>query len=122
MKLRPLMFAGITTGFSTFALSALAQQSGDGGYGYHPHMWGHGSWGGGTWVNGWAHGPLMVLFTIIVLVLVVMAISRLTGCHRHRCGRSNPGNSNALNILEERFAKGEIDKAEFEEGRTALKS
>jgi len=64
----------------------------------------------------------MVLFTIIVVVLGVMAIYRLTDCHRHRCGRSNTGNSNALNKWEKRIAKEEIDEAAFEERRAALKS
>lgn len=111
-----LKIAGLSAAFSTLAFGALAQTPGD-GYG-HPHMWGgHGDWGGA----GLLHGPLMVLVTIIILALVAVGVARLMGCGAHRCGHRRSG-SNALAILEERFAKGEIDKAEFEERRNALKS
>lgn len=116
MSSRPLLLAGLSAGLATFAFSALAQPSGE-GYGHHAQMWGH----GGGWGSSMLHGPFMVLVTIVILALVAMAVARLMGCGSHRCGHRRSG-SNALAILEERFAKGEIDKAEFEERRDALKS
>lgn len=117
---RALMLTGLGAGFTAFAFSALAQPSGD-GYGVHPHMWGGGSWGG--WGgHGLFAGPLMVLVTIIVIAVIVMVVARLMGCTAHRCGHRRGHGSSALAILEERFAKGEIDKAEFEERRNALRS
>ena len=122
MTARFLTIAGLSTGLSTFAMSAWAQTAEPETYGHHPHMWGgYGGWGHGAWGGGWLHGPVMVIVTILVLALVAMLVARLMGCGRHRCGHGRNA-SNALSILEERYAKGEIDKAEFEERRTTLRS
>ena len=97
------------------ALPALAQQS-DGagnappGY-YYRHMWG---WGGG-WHTGMFFAPLLWL---LILAAVVMLCMRMFGWRRHGDYHRRPGG--ALDILEERFARGEIDKAEFEEKRKTL--
>ena len=97
------------------ALPALAQQSGATSspppdYYYRPHMWG---WGGG-WHPGMFFGPLLSLIVIFCLVALFTRFG-WWGHHgyRHRGG-------GALDILEERFARGEIDKAEFEEKRKTL--
>jgi len=107
-------------------------------YGYD-HMWG-GPWGWHAGA-GWGWHP----FTIIVPIFVVLAIIGIMaifvwlvrwathgypfyghGLHRFHggcpcCGGPSHGRgSAALSILEERFAKGEIDKAEFEEKRKLL--
>jgi putative membrane protein len=71
-------------------------------------MWG---WRDGSWI-----GLLfMVLFWVGVIALVVWGV---------RQGGSTPaaaaGPSRALDILEERFARGEIDLEEFELRRSAL--
>lgn len=88
--------------------NALAQPVQGQGYGHH--FWG-GPWG------GWFMGPIMMLFFIAVLVIAVVFIVRRTG------GRdaldSAPGKT-PLDILKERFAKGEIDKEEFEDRRKTL--
>ena len=117
MKSYRIIPAGLTVtlavAVATFATSALAQ-AGE-GYARHPHMWGGGGWG-----HGWFAGPLMVIVTIVVIALVVMGVARMMGCTGGRCGHRRSGSS-ALAILEERFAKGEIDKAEFEERKNALR-
>jgi putative membrane protein len=71
-------------------------------------MWG---WRDGSWI-----GLLfMVLFWVGVVALVVWAV---------RQGGSTTavaaGQNRALDILEERFARGEIDLEEFELRRSAL--
>ena len=79
---------------------------------YGPHMW------DGNWF-GWFVGPMMMILFIAVAVVVVALLVRWLGFaghgpHHHPAGRT------ALDILKERFARGEIDKAEFEERRRAL--
>lgn len=111
------------------ALPAFAQAtsnapaaSGGPPYGYGP-MWGYGNhmWGG--W--GWGFHPFMSVFFILLCVAVIIFAFRMFrfGCpmgHGHfRHGGYGRGTS-ALDILEERFAKGEIDKNEFEEKRKLL--
>jgi putative membrane protein len=94
------------------------------GYGYGP-MWG---WGYGHHMGGWGPGyfhpfgmVLTTLFTVLVIVLLVRAFSfgGRYGHFRFRHGGYGHGTS-ALDILEERFARGEIDKSEFEEKRKLL--
>lgn len=95
------------------ALPALAQQSGGNvgpgpAYGYpHMHMWG--------WHGGMMFHPLLWL---LVLVAIVVFCARACGWGRHGAYRRRLGG--ALDILEERFARGEIDKTEFEEKRKLL--
>ena len=100
------------------ALPAWAQTAQDFGprYGYGP-MWGGWGMGGWGWFPGMILGPLMML--IIVGGAVALALWLTRGF-----GRVEPyGHSRAaLDILEQRFARGEIDKAEFEDKRKLLRS
>jgi putative membrane protein len=58
--------------------------------------------------------PLLgLLIAIFVLVFLPISALRLTS-GRHRRGRS------ALDTLDERFARGEIDRADYEERRKLL--
>ena len=91
------------------ALPALAQQTGTApppDYMYHRHMMWHGGF----------FGPL---FIVIVIFALVALFTRL-GWWGHRGYRYHRMGGGALDILEERFARGEIDKAEFEERRKTL--
>jgi len=68
-------------------------------------------WGPGF---GWIFPLLMMVFMI---VLCVFLMSRMHWGHRH----SAPDwSASALDILSERFARGEIQREEFEEKRRAL--
>lgn len=60
--------------------------------------------------------PLMAIFWAIVVLVIAVAILRRTrrGGWHHRCGRG------ALELLRERYAKGEISTPEFEERKKAL--
>lgn len=72
-------------------------------------MWeGHGFFGGG----------LMWLFWIVLIVVLVWGISAAVGGG----GNSGSGTSSksALEILKERYARGEIDREEFEQKKRDL--
>ena len=91
---------------------------------YYHHMWGE-PWG---WGAGMIVGPIMMLLILIGIVTMMAFLVRgfVYGTHRHwfhHAGHpysDRPFGRGALDILEERFAKGEIDKAEFEEKRKLL--
>jgi putative membrane protein len=74
-------------------------------------MWyGHGmDWGSG-WT--WAGGIGMILFWAVIIGLVVWGIRRAMH-HGHFTGMS--GGKTPLDIARERYAKGEITLAQFEE-------
>ncbi|MDP2619277.1 MAG: SHOCT domain-containing protein [Hyphomicrobiales bacterium] len=95
----------------SWAGPALAQQSRPDYYQYGPHM----MWGGGY---GWFIGPIMWLLFIAIAVIVVVLLVRWLGVSGGPAA-SAPGKT-SLDILKERFAKGEIDKKEFEERRKVL--
>ncbi len=77
---------------------------------------GHGHWGSG-W-GGMILGPLMMIAFVAVVVAVVVLLMRWLG-GGHAMG-SRAAERTAIDILEERFARGEIDKDEFEERRRVL--
>ena len=85
----------------------------------HGHRWGDGLGG------GWGHmifGPLMMILFIAVAAVVVVLIVRWVGGwgHGHAPIGHVAGMRTPLDILKERFARGEIDKEEFEDRRKAL--
>lgn len=82
------------------------------GFGY-----GMGGWGGFGWV-----GPLLFL---ALLVLGVVYLGRALGAGRneHPASGSEPplkSEDRALQILRERYARGEIDADEFDRRKAAL--
>lgn len=80
-----------------------------------------GAWGHGYMGHGWGSmilGPLMMIAFIAAAVAVVVLLVRWLGGGR-AMGSAAAGKT-ALDILEERYARGEIDKDEFEERRRVL--
>ncbi len=79
-------------------------------YGDHPHM---GAWGWG----GMIIGPIMMIVLIALIVGAVGLVIRWTGLG----GSAVAGGANkARHILDERFARGEIDKDDYEERKRVL--
>jgi putative membrane protein len=98
-------------GTLTLPWLAWADVAGEGTYG-HGHMWGGGA--------GWIFGPIMmILFVALIVAVVVLVVRWLGGAGGGAAQAARP--KAALDILEERFARGEIDKDEFEQRRQALR-
>lgn len=74
-------------------------QAGPYDWGGHPMMWG--AWGFGMMI-------MMILFWALIIVAVVVGIRWLIGQGKE----SRP--DSALEILRQRYARGEINKEEFE--------
>jgi len=84
-------------------------------YGYGPDM----GWGGGFGV----FAVILHVFWLIVVIAAIIWLIRLVFGRRHghrHWNRYLDGTSSALEILNERFAKGEINKEEYEERKRVL--
>jgi putative membrane protein len=64
-------------------------------------------------------GPIMMIFFLAAIVVLVVLGARWLG-GSGLGGTPGPSPNKALDILNERFARGEIDKDEFEMRRRAL--
>ncbi len=94
-------------------LAAAADATGNWDHGAHS-MWG-GGWG------GMAFGFLMMIAFVAAIVVTVVLVVRAFGGGGHGGpARTAPPGKTPLDILEERFARGEIDAQEFEERRRVL--
>jgi putative membrane protein len=67
---------------------------------------------------GWGFGWIFPLLMIFVFALCVFFMIRMFAGHGHPMHRDST--RSALEILSERFARGEISKEEFEEKRATL--
>ena len=82
---------------------------GTGGYG---HMWDGGWLGMGFGMIG------MLLFWILIVLGIVVLVKWLAGTQ----SAAPPPAKTALDIVKERYARGEIDKEEFEQKKRDLSS
>ncbi len=66
-------------------------------------------------MNGWGFGPLFMLLAMaVVIFFTILLIRNLFG------NSSSNRKISAVEILEERFARGEIDETEFDNRRKKL--
>ena len=65
-------------------------------------------------------GPLMMIVFIAAIVAVVVLMVRWFGGSGNGTASHAPPGKTPVDIIKERFARGEIDKEEFEELRRAL--
>jgi putative membrane protein len=69
---------------------------------------------------GMVFGPIIMIIWLVVLVVVAAAVIRWLQGGTSPSFPFTAGKKRALEILEERFAKGEIDKDEFQEKKRLL--
>jgi putative membrane protein len=86
----------------------------------------YGGWHGGPgmmdgWGMGWFGGIFMIIFWILIIVGLVFLIKWLIQSSKGESGKA-PSSSRAIDILMERYARGEIDRKEFEEKKQDLLS
>jgi putative membrane protein len=87
--------------------NALAQSRPYGGWGMGPGMMGT------DWVMGWFGMIFMAAFWVLILVALIFLVKWLVQTTSGK--KATPAGSNrGLDILKERYARGEIDKAEFD--------
>ncbi len=79
------------------------------------HDWGYG-WGWG-WGGGMFLGPLFMIGGPLLLIVLIVVLVRWLG---RSSGAPSVRLRSAREILDERFAKGEIQREEYEERRKAL--
>ena len=97
------------------------------GWGWLSPAWAQGGYGPGMmWDFGWGHmifgGLMMILFWGGLITAIVLAVRYLGGSRHGSSGGTTqePPGQTPLDILKERYARGEIDREEFEERRRVL--
>lgn len=121
MEIRKLAgVMGVTGAICLGATSAMAQVGdipgrNDAFYHGHDMMWGSSQWGG----FGMVLGPVFMVLIVVGIVAGVIYLMRLFGAAGHTVS-SHAGHDRALAFLKERYAKGEIDTAEFNERKKLL--
>lgn len=107
--------ATVGTALALVPNAAWSQAPSDERYAYGPRMmW----WDGGY---GMILGPFfMLLMLAIVIAIVVLLVRWIGGPWQATQLHHTPSARTPLDLLKERFARGEIDKEEFEERRRVL--
>ncbi len=114
MSTRQVPAASCAVAFALLPRVTLAQNNTDlDRYGYGPHM----MWSDGGWPM-FFFGPLFMILVLAAVVAAVVLVVR--GVNTGPAGPAPRQSSHAIEILKERYARGEIDKAEFEERRRVL--
>ena len=85
--------------------------------------YGNDRWGMSWHMIGWGGGSMgivMILFWVVVFTAIGMVLSAAIDNRRYINGTSRDDQSDALEILKQRYARGEIDKNQFDEMKQDL--
>jgi len=120
MKIRNLVIKGLI-GLPALMLvfsaeTALAQWRGYDNWGMGPGMM------GGYGTMGWFGPIFMIAFWILIIVGLVFLIKWLVQSTRKEKESFNYGGGRAMDILKERYARGDIDREEFEQRKRDLQA
>ena len=67
----------------------------------------YGGWGPGTMMGWFGGGIMMLLFWVLIIIFIVWVVQKVGN-------NDSKSDSSALDILKERYVKGEITKEQFE--------
>lgn len=117
LETHPALPAGLLAALMTCTSAWAQQPSATEGDPYGPGMMG---WGGGWY--GMILGPLFMILALAAVIAVAALLVRWFGGTSHGSQPPHPMQSErtALDILKERYARGEIDKQEFDERRRVI--
>jgi putative membrane protein len=73
------------------------------------------------WFNGFGGGWMMILWWVLIIVAIIALVRWGISSSAGMRGQNQQSKS-ALDILKERYARGEIDKQEYEEKKRNLQS
>jgi putative membrane protein len=105
-------------GFFLFPVRVEAQNQWGEGYG----GWGMGPGMMGGWGMGWIGSIFMIVFWVLVIVGLVLLIKWLIQITKREKDVLGGRSTQAIDILKERYAKGEINKEEFEKVKRDLEA
>ena len=74
----------------------------------------------GAWGMGWFGVIFVILIVILVIAGLIIFLPQLKQKYKIDEVKTSSGRSNALEILKERYTRGDIDKTEFEEKKKDL--
>ena len=111
------LMIGTTLLATTFVLQATPTLANSAFHEWGPRMmWGGGQWGG----FGFFLGPVFWALVVVAIVAVIFRLLRGTNAPARAVPRDLAGD--ALTILNERFARGEIDEKEHQDRKRILTS
>ena len=85
-------------------------------------MWDDGGWGDGMWgMHGWGGWWGLLVMLGLLLVVVAGAVLLAVTLGRTGGGGQGPGGTPADRLLDERYARGEIDEQEYLHRRAVLR-
>ncbi|MBN1848142.1 MAG: SHOCT domain-containing protein [Deltaproteobacteria bacterium] len=74
----------------------------------------------GDWGMGWFGGIFIIIFWVLIIIGLIFLIKWLIQSARGESDFWHKRPSNPMDILKERYARGEINKQEFEEKKKDL--
>jgi len=108
-KVSTLLSLGISIALIAGAIWFLFNHQNSFGYGYGRWMMPH-----HMALGGGGMGIIMILFWVAVVAAIVLVVSGIATGRRSPGSRDNEKSSNALEILKSRYARGEIDRVQYQ--------
>jgi len=115
-KASTLLSLGISIALIAGAIWFLFNYHSRFGYGTGPWVMPHHR----TTIGGGGMGIIMILFWVAVIAAIVMVVSGIVSGRRTPGGPDNAKSSDALDILKARYARGEIDKIQYQSMKREL--